>query len=107
MKRYGYVIRVRPERLEEYKRYHATAWPEIVDMMRQGNIHNYSIFLKDDFLFAYFEYHGTDYAADMVKIDADPKTQEWSALMEPMQKPLETRADGEWWASMEEVFHFD
>lgn len=87
--------------------YHAAAWPGVLDMMRQGNIRNYSIFLKDDFLFAYCEYQGTDYAADMAKIDADPKTQEWSALMTPMQQPLDTRAEGEWWASMEEVFHFD
>jgi L-rhamnose mutarotase len=76
--------------------YHAAAGPGVLDMMRHGNIRNYSIFLKDDFLFAYCEYHGTDYADDMAKIDADPKTQEWSALMTPMQQPLGTRAEGEW-----------
>jgi L-rhamnose mutarotase len=63
--------------------------------------------LKDDFLFAYFEYHGTDYAADMANMAADAKTQEWWAIMMPMQKPLETRASGEWWANMDEVFHCD
>jgi len=64
-------------------------------------------YLKDDLLFGYFEYHGTDYAADMARMAADPKTQEWWAIMMPMQKPLETRAPGEWWANMEEVFHCD
>lgn len=107
MKRYGYVIKVRPERLEEYKRHHAKPWPEVLAALQGGNIRNYSIYLKGDFLFAYLEYHGTDYAADMARIEADPKTQEWTALMEPMQKPIETRAKGEWWASMEEVFHLD
>jgi L-rhamnose mutarotase len=43
----------------------------------------------------------------MAKMAADPKTQEWWAVMMPMQKPLETRASGEWWANMEEVFHAD
>ena len=107
MKRYGSVIRVRPESIEEYKRYHAAVWPGVLAMIHSCNIRNYSIFLKDDFLFGYFEYHGTDYTADMAKMAADPKTQEWWDVMMPMQKPLETRASGEWWANMEEVFHCD
>jgi L-rhamnose mutarotase len=107
MKRYGSVIKVRPEAIGEYKRYHAAVWPAILDMIRQCHIRNYSIYLKDDFLFGYFEYHGTDYRADMDKMAADPKTQEWWAVMMPMQRPLETRQQGEWWAEMEEVFHMD
>lgn len=43
----------------------------------------------------------------MAKIANDPKTQEWWAIMEPMQQPLDTRGEGEWWAAMEEVFHVD
>jgi L-rhamnose mutarotase len=107
MKRYGQLIRVRPERIEEYKAYHARVWPEVLDTIKACNIRNYSIYLKDDLLFAYFEYMGEDFAADMVKMAADPKTQEWWTIMNPMQQPLETRAKGEWWATMEEVFHTD
>jgi L-rhamnose mutarotase len=107
MKRYGSVIRVKPEAIAEYKRYHAAVWPDILDMIRKCNIRNYSIYLKDDCLFAYFEYHGTDYQADMAKMAADFRTQEWWAVMMPMQQPLETRKKGEWWAEMEEVFHTD
>ena len=105
MKRYGSVIKVKLERLEEYKRYHEAVWPEVLATIRACNIRNYSIFLKDDQLFGYFEYHGTDFAADMAKMAADPKTQEWWAIMQPMQKPLDSRASGEWWANMLEVFH--
>lgn len=107
MKRYGSVIRLRTGALEDYKRYHANAWPEILDMIRQCNIHNYSIYFKDGFLFSYFEYTGTDFDADMAKMAADPKTQEWWAIMKPMQEPLDTRMEGEWWAQMDEVFHMD
>lgn len=107
MKRYGSVIRLRPGALEDYERYHANAWPEILDMIRQCNIRNYSIYFKDGVLFSYFEYLGTDFDADMAKMAADPKTQEWWAIMKPMQEPLETRSEGEWWAEMEEVFHMD
>ena len=81
MKRYGSVINVRPEAIEEYKRYHAAVWPEILEMIHQCNIRNYSIFLKDNLLFGYFEYHGSDFAADMANMAADLKTQEWWAVM--------------------------
>lgn len=107
MKRYGSVIHVKPEAIAEYKRHHAAVWPDILSMIRKCNIRNYSIYLKDDFLFAYFEYHGTDYQADMAIMAADPKTQEWWDVMMPMQQPLHTRKEGEWWAEMEEVFHMD
>lgn len=107
MKRYGLVIRVRPEALEKYKAYHAAVWPEVLETIARCNIRNYSIFLRDGYLFAYFEYHGRDYAADMAKMAADPKTQEWWSIMNPMQEPLDTRRPGEWWAEMEEVFHTD
>lgn len=76
-------------------------------MIRACNIRNYSIYHKDGYLFSYFEYWGSDYQADMDKMAADPKTQEWWAIMKPMQDPLPTRAPGEWWAEMEEVFHQD
>jgi len=105
--RHGQMIGIRPEKLEEYKRYHARVWPEILAKITECNIRNYSIFHKDGLLFAYFEYVGTDFDADMAKMAADPKTQEWWAIMKPMQSPLPTRGDGEWWAEMEEAFHLD
>jgi L-rhamnose mutarotase len=43
----------------------------------------------------------------MEKMAADRRTQEWWAIMKPMQIPLENKAQGEWWADMEEVFHTD
>ena len=105
--RYGQIIGVKAERLEEYKAYHAAVWPEVLATIRACNIRNYSIFCRDDLLFAYFEYVGDDFEADMARMAADPKTQEWWAIMMPMQAPLETRAEGEWWADAEEVFHLD
>ena len=43
----------------------------------------------------------------MEKMAADPTTQAWWKLTEPCQEPLQNRAEGEWWASMEEFFHLD
>ncbi len=107
MQRIGQIIGVKPEKFEEYKQYHAAVWPGILDMITQCNIRNYSIFHKDGLLFAYFEYVGDDYAADMAKMAADPLTQKWWDVMMPMQQPVANRAEGEWWANMEEVFHLD
>ena len=107
MKRYGAVIEVRPEKLEEYKRLHANVWPEVLEVIKECNIRNYSIFHKDNLLFSYFEYVGEDYDGDMAKMAADPTTQKWWDVCKPCHKPLETRAEDEWWANMEEVFHCD
>ena len=107
MKRYGQIIGVKSEHFEEYKKYHAAVWPDVLKMITACNIRNYSIFHKDNQLFAYFEYVGDDFAADMAKMAADPTTQKWWSVMEPMQQPVENRKEGEWWANMEEVFHLD
>lgn len=109
MQRMGMVIGLKADRIAEYKRLHADAWPEILAMISACNITNYSIFLKEpeNLLFGYWEYTGSDFAADAARMAADPKTQEWWALCMPMQAPLDTRAEGEWWAMMDEVFHHD
>jgi L-rhamnose mutarotase len=105
----GMVIGLKPDRVAEYKRLHAAVWPDILDMISKCNIRNYSIFLKEpeNMLFGYWEYHGTDFAADAARMAADPRTQEWWDVCMPCQEPFEMRQDGEWWAMMEEVFHHD
>ena len=107
VQRYGSVIKVAPGRLEEYKRLHAAVWDSVKKMIKECNLQNYSIYYKDGYLFSYYEYTGNDYAADMTKMAADPETQRWWTFCEPCQQPLESRAEGEWWATMEEVFHLD
>lgn len=109
MQRIGTCIGLAPEKIAEYKRLHAAAWPGVLATISACGIRNYTIFLREpeNLLFGYFEYHGDDFAADAAKMAADPLTQEWWALCMPCQRPLESRAEGEWWASMEEVFHHD
>lgn len=107
MKRYGTVIKVKPEKLETYKKLHAEVWPDVLNMIKTCHVQNYSIYYRDGYLFSYYEYTGTNYEADMAKMAADPITQKWWACCKPCQEPLETRKEGEWWAEMEEVFHQD
>ncbi|HEY0756021.1 MAG TPA: L-rhamnose mutarotase [Ktedonobacteraceae bacterium] len=105
MRRFGQVIGLRPGASAEYERLHAAVWPDVLATIAACNIRNYSIFRHGELLFAYFEYLGDDFEADMAKMAADPRTQEWWSLTEPLQVPLETRAPGAWWASIPEVFH--
>ena len=107
MQRFGSLIKIKPDRLEDYKRCHAAVWPGVLDKIRACNIRNYSIYYKDGFLFSYFEYIGTNFEKDMALMAADEETQRWWDYVKPMQEPLETRKVGEWWADMEEVFHYD
>ena len=109
MKRMGMVIGIKPDRIAEYKRTHAAVWPEVLKQISTSNIRNYTIFLREpeNLLFAYWEYHGEDWAADAKKMAADKRTQDWWAIHDPMQEPLASRRAGEWWAPAEEVFHHE
>ncbi|GAB4071329.1 L-rhamnose mutarotase [Ancylobacter sonchi] len=109
MQRMGMMIGLEPGMVETYKQLHAAVWPEVLDLITRCNIRNYTIFLREpeNILFGTWEYHGSDFEADMAKMAADPKNQEWWKLTIPCQRPLATRKDGEWWAMAEEVFHLD
>ena len=112
VQRYGMVIGLRPEMVEPYKLLHKYSWPEVLDAIEKGNIRNYSIYLHklDDkfYLFSYFEYVGSNFEADMAAIDNAPATIAWIKFTDAgCQLPIPTRAEGEWWANMEEIFHYD
>ncbi len=106
-KRYGQILKLRPEHRDDYVRHHAEVWPAVLAQIHRSNIRNYSIYLRDGILFAYFEYVGVDFDADMRAIAADPETRRWWALMEPMQEKWSTATSAEWWSNMTEVFHVD
>ncbi|MBN9251158.1 MAG: hypothetical protein BGO03_00735 [Mesorhizobium sp. 61-13] len=109
MKRMAMVLGLKADAVADYRRIHAAVWPDVLAMITACGIRNYSIYLKEpeNMLFGYWEYHGTDFDADAARMAADPKTQEWWAICMPMQAPLDTRKEGEWWAMMDEVFHHD
>ena len=82
--RHGFVLRVKLERLEEYKEYHRAVWPEILEAINEAGIRNYTIFLKDDLLFGYYEYVG-------------PPTNTTSAS-KPWRRPHECASGGTSWS---------
>ena len=107
MQRYASVIGMPAANREEYERLHAAVWPEVLAKIYEVNIRNYSIYRYGELLFSYFEYVGNDFDADMKKMADDPMTQKWWDVCMPLQRPVADRKEGEWWASIPEVFHVD
>jgi len=105
--RFASVIGLLPEKEAEYRALHAEVWPGVLAALKAAHVRNYSIFLRDGVLFSYLEYTGSDYPTDMAAIAADPTTRRWWQLTDPCQRPVESAAEGEWWAPAEEVFHLD
>ncbi len=109
MKRMGMVIRLKANKIEDYKRLHTSVWPDVLKTIAKANIRNYSIFLREpeNLLFGYWEYYGDDFEADSAKIASDPKTQEWWKITDALQIRMESSKANEQWSMMDEVFHTD
>jgi L-rhamnose mutarotase len=105
VERHAAVIRLRPECRSEYVRLHAEVWSEVLAALKRAHVSNYSIFLRDDYLFSYLEYTGGNFVADMETVARDAATRRWWQLTAPCQAPLPSAAEGEWWAPAEELFH--
>ena len=89
-KRLGQVIELKEECLAEYTRVHADGFPGVRDLLAKWHLHNFSIFMQTvagkRLLFLYGEYTGSDYAADMAGLSAEPRDIEWHKLCDPMQQ---------------------
>ncbi|MCB9881012.1 MAG: L-rhamnose mutarotase [Planctomycetes bacterium] len=112
VQRYGFVIRVKREKLAEYERLHADTWPGVLAQITRSNIRNYSIFVAElepgqHFLFAYYEYVGDDHEADMRAMAQDEETLRWWQVTDPCQEPITTARPGEHWSPMKCVFYHD
>lgn len=107
MKRIGFLLKVKKDKIEEYKQIHTNVWPEMLDALRRCGWHNYSLFMRDDgTLFGYFE---TPHDLQTV-IDAmnnEEINTKWQNMMAPFfESPNGARAD-EILIELEEVFHTD
>lgn len=107
MTRIASVIGLPPESVERYEELHADVWPSVLERIAASHIVNYSIYRYGELLFSYMEYDGDDFDGDMAAMAADPVTQEWWAVCMPLQRPVDDRAEGEWWKEIPEIFHTD
>ncbi len=107
--RYVWVTGLKPEKAEYYRQLHAQPWPGVLRQIKACHIQNFSIHEREIngqlYLFAYLEYTGTNFDADMKRMAADPETQRWWKETDPCQLPLPDAATaGKIWADTKEVF---
>jgi L-rhamnose mutarotase len=110
VQRHAWVTGLKPAKADYYRKLHANPWPEVNANLKACNVRNFSIFERDiggkTYLFAYLEYTGKDFAADMKKMGEDPATQRWWKETDPCQSPLpDALAAGRIWADTREIYH--
>jgi L-rhamnose mutarotase len=104
MERVCFLLKVRPERLAEYKERHKTVWPDMLEALRETGWHNYSLFLREDgLLVGYFE--TPDYQGALAAMAKREVNLRWQRDMAPFFVNLEGRRPDEGFLRLEEVFH--
>ncbi|ROV94205.1 hypothetical protein VSDG_05767 [Cytospora chrysosperma] len=112
-RRFGQIVKLKPECYEKYKEIHAAVWAEVSHQIKSSNIVDYSIFYDDQthILFATFKYVGYDYAGDMEHMKENPKVREWWKMTDQLQESMVPGATSSeagfpsWWKPVEEVFY--
>jgi L-rhamnose mutarotase len=107
--RYAWVTGLKPDRAAYYEGLHAHPWPEVNQTIKACHIQNFSIHEREingqPYLFAYLEYTGTNFDADMARMAADPATQRWWKETDPCQLPLpDAVAKGKIWSDTREIY---
>ena len=106
MKRYGFLMRVRPELKAEYKKAHDEIWPDMAKAVRDSGIRNYSIYFHPDgTLFAYLE---ADNPAKSFEILGRTEVNaRWQKAMDRFFVKRDPTTVGPDVVEIEEVFHID
>lgn len=106
MQRVCFLLKVRPDRLDEYAQRHADVWPEMLEALSRTGWTNYSLFLRDDgLLVGYFETPDLQAALDgMAATDVNAR---WQEQMAPFFESLDGRRPDEAFMTLREVFHLD
>ena len=109
MQRVGFILKVKADRLDEYRAIHKAVWPEMQQALSETGWHNYSLFLRDDgLLFGYFE-TPQDFAAARALMAETAVNTRWQEMMAPFfESPTGTNASthaDDMMIELEEVFH--
>ncbi len=107
MKRVGFVLKVRADKIPEYKERHQAVWPEMLDALRRTGWHNYSLFMREDgLLFGYFEAEES-FQASLAGMAKEEVNARWQDSMAPFFEGLGGAHADESMIELQEVFHLD
>jgi L-rhamnose mutarotase len=106
MERVCFQVRVRADRIDEYRERHRAVWPEMLAALSESGWGNYSLFLRrDGLLIGYLETE--DFEAAQAAMDATDSNARWQAEMAPFFADLDGRPPDEGFEVLEEVFHLE
>ena len=105
LERYAMAVRLKDEKREYYLENHQNVWPEVLSELKKIKVKNYSIFLKDDFMFGYLEYEGDNFNQDMTEMQKIPIVENWTNLMVDCFNPFPGHEDNNSWVMMDEIFY--
>jgi len=96
-----------PAAIDAYRRHHERVWPEVLESLRRSGVREMDIHLLGRQLVMVLELE------DGLEIDrvfaahrtSSSRVVEWEALMKTLQEPVAAARPGDWWATMEPVFH--
>ncbi len=101
-----FLLKVRQDKVEEYKARHAQVWPEMLEALRETGWRNYSLFLRPDgLLVGYLE--AEDFKKCCAEMKKHPVNARWQAEMFPFFETLAGGAADDNMIPLEEVFHLD
>jgi L-rhamnose mutarotase len=104
MERVCFLLRVRPDRLDEYRARHREVWDDMLAALRETGWRNYSLFLRDDgLLVGYLE---TDSFADALRgMEAREVNARWQAEMAQFFELDGDERPDTGFERLDEVFH--
>jgi len=107
MKRVGFILKISPDRVQEYKELHRAVWPEMMDALRRNGWSRYSLFMGEDgLLFGYFE-TPESFGDALERMSKEEVNHKWQELVAPyVDNPNGAHAD-ESMQELVEVFHLD
>ena len=107
MQRAGFLLKVKQEKIPEYKEWHRKVWPEMLDALRRHGWRNYSLFMRPDgLLFGYVEVPDTFDKAQK-GMAAEEINTKWGQLMGPYFEKIPGAEGAQTKLELEEVFHTD
>jgi L-rhamnose mutarotase len=107
MRRVGFLLKVRQEKLAEYKEHHKQVWAEMLDALRRTGWHNYSLFAREDgLLFGYFE-TPESFQAALAGMSKEEINAKWQEFMKPYFENLSGAHADESMIELQEIFHLD
>jgi L-rhamnose mutarotase len=107
MKRVGFLLKVRPDKIDEYRARHKAVWPEMLNALSAAGWHNYSLFMREDgTLFGYVEVDET-FEQALANMEREEVNQRWQAFMEGFFEITPGLRADQAMLELEEVFHLD